>query len=65
MWKLSRRRKEREEEALIYQLVIAKFSSPVAAITAIDWGVLWDGNCLSTVLMTRLHAYVSATITKK
>jgi hypothetical protein len=38
--------------------------TPVAANTAIDWGVLWDGNCLYTVLMTRLHAYVSATITK-
>ncbi|KAJ5630909.1 uncharacterized protein N7484_011009, partial [Penicillium longicatenatum] len=34
-------------------LLVAEFSSPVAANTAIDRGVLWDGNCLSAVLYDR------------
>lgn len=33
--------------------LVAEFSSPVAANTAIDRGVLWDGNCLSAVLYDR------------
>ncbi|KAJ5659906.1 hypothetical protein N7507_006357 [Penicillium longicatenatum] len=34
-------------------LLVAEFSSPVAVNTAIDRGVLWDGNCLSAVLYDR------------
>lgn len=33
--------------------LVAEFSSPVAANTAIDRGVLWDGNCLTAVLYDR------------